>query len=262
MSNWYPAPPPQEEDDAGFDETPQIRRVGAARPVWDDEDEAVEFVAPPVRVHAREAATDPTLGLLLAFALCIGLIPTLPNSADIRYMVCWSVLLVFAAFAWLLGTTERVGRERIENLVWGVGFGLFLAVPLLIVGGSTLAATVGLLFRTEINEVVQPLPLGATFALLVFVQPMAESLFFRGQFQYDRAIWLVGGMSSLWSILLFLPMINIGSYPIIAVLISIALILTNMLYAYVRQRNGLAAAWLCQATVNIALLFVPYVISQ
>jgi hypothetical protein len=31
----------------------------------------------------------------------------------------------------------------------------------------------------------------------------------------------------------------------------------NLIYSYVRQRNGLAAAWICQIVANIVLLFLP-----
>jgi len=77
--------------------------------------------------------------------------------------------------------------------------------------------------------------------------------------QRGRAFWLVGGLGSLWSILLFFPMIEVGRYPAIAVIIGTTLTLMNMIYCYVRQRNGLAAAWLCQITINLLLFFVPYV---
>jgi hypothetical protein len=34
-----------------------------------------------------------------------------------------------------------------------------------------------------------------------------------------------------------------------------------MIYSYVRQRNGLAAAWLCQIVVNVVVLFLPVLIA-
>jgi hypothetical protein len=31
-----------------------------------------------------------------------------------------------------------------------------------------------------------------------------------------------------------------------------------MTYAYVRQRNGLAAAWLTQVLINVLVFYLPY----
>jgi hypothetical protein len=36
------------------------------------------------------------------------------------------------------------------------------------------------------------------------------------------------------------------------------MLMANLLYGYVRNRNGLAAAWICQMTVNLVLLFFPF----
>jgi hypothetical protein len=69
----------------------------------------------------------------------------------------------------------------------------------------------------------------------------------------------VGILSSVWSILLFLPMIEVGAFPVIAAIIAVALTMMNLIYSYVRLRNGLAAAWLCQIAVNIVLLFIPFI---
>ena len=76
--------------------------------------------------------------------------------------------------------------------------------------------------------------------------------------QHARPFWLVGLLSSLWSILLIFPMIEVARYPVIGVIIGVALLMMNLMYSYVRRRSGLAAAWLCQITVNVVLLFIPY----
>ncbi|MCA9908344.1 MAG: CPBP family intramembrane metalloprotease [Anaerolineae bacterium] len=100
---------------------------------------------------------------------------------------------------------------------------------------------------------------GVVLAYLVFVMPLAETLFFRGLMQERRAFWLIGTLSTIWSLVLFAPMLDLLNFPGVAVLIGIALFLMNMIYSYVRERNGLAAAWLCQITVNIIVLFVPFI---
>jgi membrane protease YdiL (CAAX protease family) len=113
-------------------------------------------------------------------------------------------------------------------------------------------------FKTGIGEMVQAMPPGAVLAYLVFVMPLSETLFFRGLMQQSRTVWVVGGLSSLWSILLFVPMMDISRFPMVAVIISVVLVVVNLVYSYVYQRSGLAAAWVCQIVVNLVLLFLPY----
>jgi membrane protease YdiL (CAAX protease family) len=97
-------------------------------------------------------------------------------------------------------------------------------------------------------------------AYLVFVMPLAETLFFRGMMQHNLEFWMTGLLSSGWSILLLFPVMwgDIVQAPAVALFLAIALLTMNMLYSYVRERNGLAAAWLCQIATNFILLFIPY----
>lgn len=220
---------------------------------------AADEIAEPRRVAYRASGSDPTFGFLVSIALSVGLTPLIPENADLRFAVVWTVLGIFGVLAWLLGDTQRIEKEVLENLVWGIVFAVIVGAPLLLVGGDTLATTVHLIFRTDIGGVIQSLPTGTVWVMVIFAMPTAETLFFRGLMQSGRPFWLVGVLSSLWSILLFLPMIEVGEFPIVALIIAIALTMMNLIYSYVRLRNGLAAAWLCQITVNLVLLFIPYV---
>jgi hypothetical protein len=197
------------------------------------------------------AANDPTFGYLIAIALCVGLTPLIPDNIDLRYTLLWMVIAGFGVLSWLLGNSGRIWTETPENLGWGVVFGMIISVPLLIVGGSTLKQTDQRLFLG--------MSIGELLAFLVFVMPLAETLFFRGVMQETRAFWIVGLLSSLWSILLFFPVLEVGRYPAVAVVIGTALVMMNMMFSYVRQRNGLAAAWVCQIVVNLVLLFIPFI---
>jgi hypothetical protein len=201
-------------------------------------------------VAYRGAANDPTFGYLIAIALCLGLTPLIPENIDLRYTLLWMVIAGFGVLAWLLGNSARITTETPENLGWGVIFGLIIGVPVLIVGGSTLKQTSERLFIEMSN--------GEVLAFLVFVMPLAETLFFRGVMQESRAFWIVGVLSSLWSILLFFPVLEVGRFPAVAIVIGTALVMMNMLLSYVRQRNGLAAAWICQIVANLVLLFIPF----
>ncbi|MFN8372248.1 MAG: CPBP family glutamic-type intramembrane protease [Anaerolineae bacterium] len=217
------------------------------------------YVPPPVdeepkpkRVAYRGEASDPLFGYIIAIALSIGLLPLLgQNGADLRYTLAWGALAAFGVLSWLLGSGTRIAQERPENLVWGVIFGFIVGVPLLAFGGSTLSTTVKRLF--------EGMTVGSLLAYLIFVMPLAETLFFRGLLQQGRSLWLVALLSTIWSALLYLPLLDISRYPAPSVVIAVALIMMNVMYSYVRQRNGLAAAWLCQITANIALLVVPFI---
>ncbi|NDJ63286.1 MAG: CPBP family intramembrane metalloprotease [Chloroflexi bacterium] len=210
------------------------------------------------RVPAQRGGIDPTFGFLITLALSIGLIPLIPANTDLRYVVAWLAMAGFGVAAWLLGNTARIGRESTENLVWGVTFGLILAAPLLLAGGSTLETTVDLLFRVEIDGQTQQLTAGSVLAMVAFAMPLAETLFFRGFVQQTQPLWLVGIYGSVWSVLLFFPTLDIIGFPVVAVIIGTTLVMMNLIYAYVRQRNGLASAWLCQIVVNLGVLFLPY----
>jgi hypothetical protein len=212
----------------------------------------------PVRYQG--AGSDPTFGYLIALALAIGLSPLIPQNADLRLTVLWMVMGLFSVLAWLLGDTTRIGRDKAENLLWGVVFGAIVALPLLFAGGSALNTTVNLVFRTGIGGELRPLTVGSALALAVFAMPMAETLFFRGLMQYNRPFWLVGIFSTVWSLAVFFPALEINRFPVVAVIIGTALLLMNMIYSYVRQRNGLAAAWVCQIVVNLCVLVLPYVL--
>ncbi|MBC7812226.1 MAG: hypothetical protein H7175_13810, partial [Burkholderiales bacterium] len=70
-----------------------------------DDDESLEVesdsggdITPRGPVAYRGAANDPAFGYLIALALSIGL-TALPNSADLRYTLAWSVLALFGVLA-------------------------------------------------------------------------------------------------------------------------------------------------------------------
>lgn len=198
------------------------------------------------RVTYRSTASDPLFGLLVAGALSIGMTPLIGSDADMRYTLVWGLLALFGVVSWLLGDGPRIGEEVPENLAWGITFGLILALPLLAFGGRSLAESSNLLFKN-----MKP---GTVLAYLVFVMPLAETLFFRGVMQKDNPFWSTGLICTGWNLVLFFPLMNEGAYPLI---VGVILLMANSMYGYVRERNGLAAAWLCQITVNILLLFVP-----
>jgi len=230
-----------------------------ASPYIEPEAQAERAAEEPEAEPGRITRSDPSFGFIVAVALSVGLMPLVPDNTDIRYIAVWGVLTLFGVSAWLFGRASRIEQELPENLGWGVAFGVLIGTPLLAVGAEPLSTTAHLLFRAAIDGAVRPLSSGSVLALLVFVQPLAETLFFRGLAQDHRPFWFVGGIATLWSVLLYFPLLDVGRFPLVGVVIAVALLMMNLVYSYVRRRNGLAAAWLCQIVLNFILLFIPYV---
>lgn len=202
-------------------------------------------------VAYRGTNNDPNFGFLIALALALGLTALPAGNADFRYTVSWLALTIFAVLAWLFGSSARIARENLENIVWGVAFGFIVGLPLLAFGSDVLSSAVKLIFPD--------MKIGTLLAYLIFVMPLAETLFFRGVFQENRSWWVTGLLSTFWSLVLLFPTMwaDLMQSPVVGVVITTTLLMINLMYSYVRQRNGLAAAWICQIVVNIVLVFIP-----
>lgn len=220
-------------------------RIGRRAVIEDEPD-----LADPVVYRA--AASDPIFGYMVAIAVSVGTIPLLPDGSAMRYTVAWGVIAVLGVTAWLLGNMDRIGQEQPEDLVWGVLMGVVAGTPLYLFGGETLASTSQVLFRH--------LTPGTLLAYMVFIMPLGETLFFRGVLQDHREMWVVGGLATIWSGLLFFPLIgNLNEFWAVLVFIGTTLAIVNVVYSWVRERNGLAAAWLCQIIVNLILIYLPFI---
>lgn len=200
----------------------------------------------------RGSNADPVFGFLLAIALSVGLIPLLPDFADVRYTIAWGALAVVGVLGWLLGNAERIGQEKPENIAWGVAFGVMVSVPFMVFFTGQ--------FAEASHQMFPAFGIGTVLAYLVFVMPLAETLFFRGSLQRRIDFWIVGALGGLWSIILFFPVMwgVLLEYSFVAIFLAIALFALSMMYSYVRTRNGLAASWICQITANLILFFIPY----
>lgn len=234
---------PEYEDDDGF--APEEIDL-------DHTDERGEDYTMPRFTVTRGGNNDPTFGYLIGIALAIGTIALPDDQRDLRFSILWLVIAGFGVLGWLVGSkAQRIGQETPENLAWGVAFGLIIATPFLAVGGNTLNTAVTLLFF--------PMTSGTLLAYLVFVMPLAETLFFRGLLQEYYNFWIIAVLSSIWGAAFFFPLLDIATFPAVVLVLGLGLLMLNIIYGYVRQRNGLAAAWLCQIVVNLVLIFIPYV---
>ena len=203
------------------------------------------------RLNPR-GATDPFFGFIIAAGLSIGLTPLLPESVEFRYALAWGALAGVSVLSWLLGNMERIGQERPDNIGWGALFGLLLGIPFLVfLSQHVLAPAAERLFPD-----MSP---GSLLAFLVFVMPLAETLFFRGLLQGQLAFWIVGLLATLWNVVLFYPVMwdAVTLLPAVSAVIAALLLMMNGLYVYVRVRNGLAAAWMCQIVANLIIFYVP-----
>ena len=210
----------------------------------------------------RASTSDPAFGFLLALAVSIGLIPILPEYADLRYTLAWGALTGVGVIAWLLGNADRIGHEDPENIAWGVGFGAMVSVPFILFFFGTFGNATAYMFPASIadGELINThAGIGTILAYLVFVMPVAETLFFRGLLQKRLDFYIIGALSGIWSVVLFFPVMwsEITEFTAVGMFLAVALFSVNMMYPYVNNRNGLAASWICQIVANLVLFFVP-----
>ncbi len=206
----------------------------------------------PLKRMGYRGTGDPAFGFLLALALSIGLTPMLPINADLRYTLAWGALAGVGVVGWLLGSSERITQEEPDDLLWGIGFGLLAGVLFLLFGGDVLERASRLIFPG--------MNVGTLLAYLIFVMPPAETLFFRGILQQHFEFYTVGLLAGLWNVILFFPVMwaDILKAPAVAIIIGVALVTMNLLYSYVKERNGLAAAWICQIVGLMMTVFIPF----
>ena len=184
------------------------------------------------RTYYRGAG-DPLFGFIIAAALSVGLTPLLPDSVELRYTLAWGALAGVSVLSWLLGSMERIGQESPENLGWGILYAVLLGIPFLVFLSRIVLAPAA-------DHLFPGMSSGSLLAFLVFVMPIAETLFFRGLLQGQLAFWLVGLLATIWSIVLFFPVMwgALTELPAVTSVIVILQLMMNLLYVYVRKRNG------------------------
>jgi membrane protease YdiL (CAAX protease family) len=192
---------------------------------------------------------EPLLGLAFYLALGLG---TLFLSIEDRYTVLWVALFLLGGAIWLAEARPSVTAREPGGLFWGLGVGLVFSLPLLILTGRGLADTVAVLFPDYSRA--------ALFQTLVFAMPLGETLFFRGAIQGRHGLAAGVAAAAANSLLLFWP-----AASAMPVFLFAGLIFSTVLagvYGYVNSRYGLAAAYTCQVTANVMLLFIPGLLLQ
>jgi membrane protease YdiL (CAAX protease family) len=195
---------------------------------------------------------DPVFGYIMVMALSVGLTPI---QANLRYVVLWTLMALMGGMAFLIGSGIKLKVTDPRDLMWGIGLGLFTGGALMLVGADTLATTSRRLFND--GQPDSALLDTWVFQAMVFVMPVAESLFFRGAMQRVHPIPVVALLASIWSMLMFFPNLGLGETPVVGIVFGTALVLLNFLYSYVNWQHGLAASFFCQITAGTMLLLVP-----
>ncbi|MBI5930465.1 MAG: CPBP family intramembrane metalloprotease [Chloroflexi bacterium] len=223
--------------------------------VDDDQEETEEEEHPSLFINPFQREVDPVFAYMVIMALSVGLSPV---DASIRYVVLWAALGGAGLITYILGTSQRLSDTSVENLRTGFLFGLAIGIPFIILFGSALQTVSDRMF----NEHHVPANIMNTwvFMAVCFVMPAADSLFFRGAMQELRGPLVSGILATIWSIVLFFPHMELGNASGIAVVVAIVFTLLNFLYGYLRYRNGLAAAWICQIVSGLCLWFLPRLI--
>ncbi|NDJ85068.1 MAG: hypothetical protein GYB66_04200 [Chloroflexi bacterium] len=195
---------------------------------------------------------DPLFVLLVFGAISIGLTPV---DAVVRYVVLWSLLGGAGLFAYTLGTGQRISQTTIDDMISGLGFGLGVGVPFIILLGSPLETISSRMF--DVDDVPAIVMDTWVFMAVIFVQPASDTLFFRGALQQVRNLIVVAILATFWMVLLYFPHMQLGEATGVALMIGLLFAFLNFLYGYIRFRNGLAAAWVCQIVSGGFLWFVP-----
>ncbi|MBN2470386.1 MAG: hypothetical protein JXN59_06660 [Anaerolineae bacterium] len=218
-------------------------------PVVPPQAEPVTPRAAPRRRRGVRWKLDPLFAYLVLMGLSFGLTPLASGQPNGRYSILWALLAIVALAARLMDDDRIEFQVNPRQMLWGAGWGLVVGLPLLLVGPDLLADVS--------HRIFVAVPDGVVFQTIVFVMVTTETAFFRGLMQAGRPASVTAIAASLWSILLFFPTMDVIGYPSLAMIAGTFIVLLNILYSYVRQRNGVAAAWVVQTLVSLAWLFLP-----
>jgi hypothetical protein len=195
-------------------------------------------------IEAPPRNLDPLLIYLIL--VIVNLVGLRGVSVDARYTVIWTLAAALALLSLLVDRVE-LPPARTGDLIAGLGIGLVVGVPVMIIGAPALRTLSGSLFSTTSDSSI--------FQMLVFTMPLAETLLFRAGMQATRGMIATGVAASLWSLLLFFPALA-GNTPLfVAIVIGAFFIFISFLYSYIRERSGILGAWACQVTINVLLFF-------
>ena len=200
-------------------------------------------------------ALDPYFACLIFAGVGLA---TLGLRTSPRLIILWATLLGL----WLAFRERQEIRlhYRFPDIGRGLGVGLAVGVPLLLLAFRPLATAIPILY-VDIDNSSGTGPVGSMlFVSLVLLAPLSEELFFRDMLQRERGYWIATALYAAASVIFFLP--TAGEFLAVLVAVSGASAMLGALYGYMHERIGFAAAMACHLAVNLMLIFMPSILSH
>lgn len=223
--------------------------------------EAGSRVAPVERVAAgpveAEAADqpgffqyiDPIYPALLFYSFALGSGFFISDSLT-RYAILWVLLAGMGGLLGMVDAGEPLEAVTSSDLAWGIGAGIVIGLPILVIIAPALAESTRLIFPA--------IGVAALLLSMVFAAPLGETLFFRGvvQERYGLVLSVLG--AGIYTILLYWPVV-IQSVGVLLLFTIFYTVLAGV-YGYLRDRYGIASAFICQVTINLMLVVLPIIV--
>ena len=200
-------------------------------------------------------ALDPYFACLIFAGVGLA---TLGLNTSPRLIILWMTLLGL----WLAYRERQEIRlfYQFEDMGRGLGIGLAVGIPLLLLAFRPLATAIPILY-VNIDRPPSSGPESTMiFVSLVLLAPLAEELFFRDILQRERGFWIATALYAAAGVIFFLP--TAGQFLIVLVAVSGASAMLGAVYGYLHERAGLTTTIACHLAVNLMLIFVPSILSQ
>ena len=184
--------------------------------------------------------------LCLFAAYVVVALGTMFLDQSLRYALLWSVLV-------LLSVLYRGAKAlKVEFTLAAVGRGTLLG---LVASTPVLAFLSGHL-RTAVVRLYGTGDVASLLYQVCFVAAPVEEWFVRGIIQPQSGLWPSIAVSAVIGLLTFLT-----RAPVLVLALVVAYTaLTSMVYAYVRDRHGLAASIACHVCIGFVLQVLPSVL--
>jgi hypothetical protein len=183
---------------------------------------------------------------------------TLSLNASPRLVILWSTLLGLW-LAYREGQSIRVRYEFVD-VGRGIGIGLILGLPLLLLSFRVLTTAIPILYVSVDDPSISGVGGTTIFVSLVLLAPLAESLFFHDVVQKERGFWIATVFYAVACVILFLP--TAGRYPVVLAAVSGISAILGGVYGLLYDRFNMTTSLAFHSTVNLLLLFMPALLSH
>jgi len=188
----------------------------------------------------RAPRPDPRILYLVYLGIALG---TVLVPQTLRHAILWLVLALLALI--YVAMNKIQWQMDLASISRGVLLGAGISLPIYVFGAELLRAPVQVLYGTE-----NPIML---FYLICFVVAPFEEVLFRGALLQGTGLALSLGLYALAGLVLFVPHVAL----LVALGMVLAMAILGLLYAYVADAYGLAAAIACHVVVGFVLQVLP-----